>query len=316
LLLSLSIAFHSIWHVIGKAIYQHSNPDPVVFIFYRCFFASIVLLGVSSRQPKFHEIRFILKSRAIKIFFLGCCMATSALCFLFAVRLSSPSVCAMLQPTVPVFVYLLSIALKEPTVFSYRKTLGVSIAAFGAAAGAISVGGEEEKTGKSDSSSLVISFALLLLQCICMAMIIIYQKRILIAFPGPSAFATTGLIYSAASMVIFPIAVVRGGFGLEYNSMSWLALLYCVLFATAFSYGVIAWSSKRGIEGTTVSVFVCMEPFLTAILSKLWLNLSPEDPIFFTFSGVLVCWGVFLVVSNEHSKYEPIQANIEMAETT
>ncbi|TEB17439.1 transmembrane transporter [Perkinsus sp. BL_2016] len=143
------------------------------------------------------------------------------------------------------------------------------------------------------------------------------KKRLLHMYPSLPSFIFMGLIYLCASVPLLPCALYVGGWGLEGESRVWLALGYCVVFATAFSYGGIAWASKRGVESTTVSIFITIEPFITAILSKIFLNTSPDKPVLFLICAALVAAGVILVLDKfdgNHTKYEPVEDSLETPE--
>ena len=125
--------------------------------------------------------------------------------------------------------------------------------------------------------------------------------------PSISGLLVIGCIYFLAGLILFPFAFFAGGWALKSSTTVWFGLAYCVVFATAFSYGGIAWATKRGVESTTVSIFITIEPFITAGLSRVFLKDIPQNPITFLLCASLVAAGVALVLDKDDAKYEPIE---------
>ena len=298
-----SVCCSSLWHVVGKMALENSHPNQIIFIFYRLSLASMVLLLVAGysggRKPE--TWKFLIPGAPL-LLFLGCCKAVNALSFFRALSLSSPAVCALMQPTVPVFVLLIAWMRGEGGVIGGRRLAGVTLAVAGAVGGAW-VGGRSSESASENSLLLALFF--LILQASAIATLLTYQAKLLSAYPTAPALVVTGLIYACAGFVTFPLAVLQPwkDWGLGGNEGAWAALGYCVIFATAFSYGAITWATKRGVSPGTVSVFITLEPFITASLSQIFLGSGVGGGLFFV-CGFLVAIGVALTLSDPDRKEE------------
>jgi drug/metabolite transporter (DMT)-like permease len=208
-----------------------------------------------------------------------------------------------MQPTIPIFVMIVAIIRGDISSLDKRRIGGLALAAFGAAGGAYAASSNTHGKGinpdERSDGNIPLAFALLIIQALAMALLLTYQAKFLQDFPNAPSLLTTAMLYTCAALVTIPVALLQPAkdFALTGTSTAWLALLYCVVFATAFSYGAIAWVTKRGISPGTVSIFITLEPFITASLSAVFLDLIPADVPLFLVGAVMVAAGVLLTLA-------------------
>ncbi|KAN0025910.1 hypothetical protein ACTFIU_001674 [Dictyostelium citrinum] len=97
---------------------------------------------------------------------------------------------------------------------------------------------------------------------------------------------------------------------------SWLAIIYCAIFATAYAFFASSWAVAKS-DSTTVSVYLTVEPLLTGVLAYIFLDelLTPLNIV----GGIVILVGVGAVMVSKYRegkkdtlyKYEKQKLNAE-----
>jgi drug/metabolite transporter (DMT)-like permease len=248
-----------------------------------------------------------------RIFAVGIATFIHSICFVYGLQLTTPFLCAVMQPSVPVIVWILSVTLGVER-FEYRKFFGVilcSVGAVGAAAASAHhsesavVGGSAVAGSDFETGSILI-----ILQCIFYASHLVFQQPLLQYLPPvqvtASMYLIAGIICFCVTMIrtllvdVLPVlsgegvVIVRPNWSLSTDPTAWGALAFCVIFASAFTHGVYAWASKK-VAPTTVSVFITIEPITTTIVSLLITQTGLPSLVEAGFAA-MVALGVILVL--------------------
>jgi drug/metabolite transporter (DMT)-like permease len=188
-----------------------------------------------------------------------------------------------MQPAVPVLVWLFSV-ISGTEQSNVRKAIGVVLCSLGAVGAAAASSHHAEHTSAKAGHNFKVGVVLLFLQCVFYAAHLVYQQSLLTVLPPVQ---TIGTLYAIAGTVMFLVAVTQTvliklvfpmvapekaalyippDWRLSPDPTAWLALAFCVLFASVFTHGVYTWATKR-VAATTVSVFITVEPLTTTLVS-------------------------------------------------
>lgn len=303
LLLLLAVTASSIWHVLGKVALSHGM-DAGVFLVYRLVLTSMVLLlgGRFVFRIGFVPVESRLEGRLVLI---GVSTFLHSVFFLYGLQLTTPFMCAIMQPAVPVLVWLMSVVSGSEKA-NVRKALGVILCSLGAVGAASLSTHHAEAVSAREGTNFKIGIGLLVLQCIFYAIHLVFQQPLLQALPPVQV---TGMVYGIAGLTMLTATVLQtlltkilvplvapskiGQFpsplwSLSADNTAWLALGFCVLFASAFTHGIYSWATKK-VAATTVSVFITVEPLTTTLVS-LAITRSGLPGV-----GEMVCAGVLAI---------------------
>ena len=302
-LLLLAVTATSIWHVVGKLALSHGM-DASVFLSYRLLLSASLML-VAGRfvfRIPFVAIKPELIARTLLIGFFT---FVHSICFLYGLQKTTPFLCAVLQPAVPVLVWLLSVATGSEQ-SNLRKAIGVALCSFGAVGAAAASSHHAEQDGVKAGADFETGTILIICSCIFYACHLVFQQPLLQALPP---LQVTGTVYAIAGSTTLLVTVIRSIFGEEkpYWGLSpdpnaWYALAFCVVFASAFTHGVYSWATKK-VAATTVSVFITIEPITTTIVSLLITQSGMPSFVEAACAGV-VAVGVMLVLLGGHAHAE------------
>lgn len=306
----------SVWHVLGKLALSRGM-DASVFMVYRLLLTSLVLF-IALRVFVGAIVFPTDKGDIARILLLGGCTFVHSLLFVYGLQMTTPFLCAVMQPSVPVFVWLLSVTmgLEHSTV---RKAIGVALCSFGAV-GAAAASSHHASTQLADSRSFQIGTILIVIQCVFYAFHLVFQQPLFRTF---HPVQVTGMLYLIAGCItcivtvirtIFPFSTLPPYWGLSHDPTAWFALAFCVVFASAFTHGIYSWASKR-VAPTTVSCFITIEPITTTIVSLI-VTRSGLPSLLETLCACTVAMGVVLVLGGkrpptEDPKYEPVTNQVE-----
>jgi drug/metabolite transporter (DMT)-like permease len=302
-LLFLAVAASSVWHVLGKLALTHGM-DASVFLVYRLIFASVVLfvggtrvLGVSFVFPR--------KEQLPRILFVGICTFIHSICFVYGLQLTTPFLCAVMQPSVPVLVWLISVWIGQER-GSARKAVGVILCSLGAV-GAASASSHHaaDKNDPMEGTDFHTGTLLIICQCVFYACHLVFQQPLLQELPPVQVtcmmYGISGVIAAIVALVrtvllkILPsLPLVAPLWSLSHDPTAWVALAFCVVFATAFTHGIYAWASKR-VAPTTVAVFITVEPITTTLVSLVITRTGLPSLVEAGFAGI-VAVGVIIVL--------------------
>lgn len=327
ILLLMAVCASSVWHVLGKLALTHGM-DASVFLVYRMIFSACVLLLFGKFIAKIDFVK-PRPEQVPRILFVGACTFLHSICFVYGLQMTTPFLCAVMQPSVPVLVWLLSLTIGVERA-SLRKAIGVVLCSIGAV-GAAAASSHHASTGNDpmEGTDFETGTLLIILQCIFYACHLVFQQPLLQALPPVQV---TSMMYGIAGMitgfvtlfrtilvallpVIAPqstITVSAPYWALSTDPTAWMALAFCVIFASAFTHGIYSWASKR-VAPTTVSVFITVEPITTTIVS-LAITQSGMPNLTEAIFAAIVAMGVILVLrgggGNDHPDishgYEPV----------
>ncbi len=325
LLLLLAVTASSVWHVLGKVALTQGM-DASAFLVYRLLLTSCVLIfgGQYVLRIPFDWPRPELRARLV---FIGVTTFTHSLFFLYGLRFTTPFMCAVMQPAVPVLVWLMSV-ISGSERSNLRKAFGVALCSFGAVGAAASSSHNAESQSAEAGTNFKIGIVLLVLQCCFYAIHLVFQQPLLRAIPPVHV---TGMVYGVAGLtmltatflqtwtarVLLPVIAPEKvasfpvpNWALSQERTAWLALGFCVLFASAFTHGIYSWATKRLANASTVSVFITVEPLTTTLVSLLIMKCGLPSATEGACAGI-VALGVMLVLlggsNHPHSEeYEMI----------
>lgn len=177
---------------------------------------------------------------------------------LVGVHMAGPEPTAFMQPTIPVYVALLTWATGSERL-SPGKALGVAAAVSGALV-MLDFGHLDLTSGKGAGLLVV------LLQVISYAVFIVCLPRHLASDPRPftvCAWASTfgGLALTATA------APLMGG--VDWGSVPWSAwatMAYCCLGVSVCAHASVVWAVKY-VDATVPSLYVCLQPLCVAALA-------------------------------------------------
>jgi drug/metabolite transporter (DMT)-like permease len=145
----------------------------------------------------------------------------------------------------------------------------------------------------ADPSSSV-GFFLVVVQCLCMAGLIITLKPLSSVYPTTTV---TAWYYAVASVLTIFACMAAGlpaeAYALTGRPMPWIALAYVTVVATFYCYNAYSWALARAPPGM-VTMYSTLQPVGTAFLSVLFL----EKPITMgqVAGGMLVVAGLMVSI--------------------
>jgi drug/metabolite transporter (DMT)-like permease len=326
ILLLLAVTASSVWHVLGKVALSHGM-DASVFLVYRLTLSAIVLLAGG---------RFVLRIPFVapdpklqgRLVIIGVATFLHSVFFLYGLQLTTPFMCAVMQPAVPVLVWLMSV-ISGSEKSNLRKAIGVILCSFGAVGAASLSTHHAESVSAKEGTNFKIGIGLLVLQCFFYAIHLVFQQPLLQAMPPVQV---TGMVYGIAGITMLSATVLQTWFvhaflplvapekvhqfhsplwSLSEDKTAWLALGFCVLFASAFTHGIYSWATKK-VAATTVSVFITVEPLTTTVVSLIITRSGLPSVGEMICAGILAV-GVMLVLLGRpaHNEYEMIPKSVE-----
>lgn len=321
-LLLSAVLMSSIWHVVGKLALTHGM-DASVFLVYRLLFTACIL---------FFALRFVLRialvpvarEHRVRILLLGGCTFMHSIMFVYGLQLTTPFLCAVMQPSVPVFVWLLSVTMGIEQ-SNLRKAIGVGLCSVGAVGAAAASSYHSKSTTESSSiSDFELGSILIVIQCVFYAIHLVFQQTLFQTFPPVQVTAMLYLIAGIITLIltlgrtIFPFHTAQPYWPLSHDPTAWLALGFCVLFASAFTHGIYSWASKR-VAPTTVSCFITVEPITTTIVSLVITQSGLPSGIEALCAATVAC-GVLMVLRGGNNdtvtaKYEPVTEEFQLEES-
>lgn len=174
------------------------------------------------------------------------------------VKMVGPDVVAIMQPTVPVFVAIISAAIGAERL-SALKAVGIALAVGGAVV-------MLDPLHLHVESAQTAGILLLVLQCVSYAVFIITLARVLKHEPRPftvfAAASSFGCLFlgATAGLDLFRIDVSTT------PRSVWLVLVYCALVVSLGAHGSISWAVQH-VSATVPSLFACLQPFCTTVLA-------------------------------------------------
>eukprot|EP00981_Chlorochromonas_danica_P002782 scaffold539_cov187-Ochromonas_danica.AAC.3 len=259
------------WHIVGSLALQKGAANPL-------------------------EALRIEKEDLGRFFFLGICSFVNVVGAVFALQYISATRFSIFQPAIPCIATVVSIfvGLDKAT---WIKLVGIAMAVSGA------VLAEAWSTSNDDEKNVIAGSVLSSIQVTGMSLLIVFSKPMLTKYPssvvtlayyGMGTALTAVLVSAWACVGLFE----AGDFVFHYERLSWLALAYASVMATAYTYNVLSWAGQR-LSPSLVTVYCTFQPVGTIILSYVILSevASPTEGL----GAFIVICGLLVTVFGGHS---------------
>ncbi|EFA75697.1 hypothetical protein PPL_10750 [Heterostelium album PN500] len=214
--------------------------------------------------------------------------------FLEGLELSTASNAAITQPAIPIFSTLLSVILGFE-----RKTklkfVGIAVSVIGAC---LMIDLTQLAHGTSSGKNLLLGNLCFLGNTLAYSGFLLLQRPLQEAGFSPVKIMAWAFTFGSIPVFALSLGVVKDLS--EFRNVSitnWLVLLYTAILATAYTFWASSWAVQNS-DATTVAVYLCVEPLLTAVMAAIVLHerLTPLNIV----GAFVVLVGVAMVMISKH----------------